>query len=172
MRDSDIGKMMAEEINLEPFVDAFPLITGRYIEIIGRGESPDFEALVDGDPIGIELTEIRYQAEVDDYVAEVYRLASKKAKSYHRHQRFSARPIMLLCYSDKIPFFDAQRELEASIYWEDFDQLGFTEIWLMDLADAYFGARDPRRPADLFCLTPKKWRGFHRFGSWGRKPYG
>jgi hypothetical protein len=33
LRDRDIGKLMVEEMNLEPFVEAFSLFTGRSIEI-------------------------------------------------------------------------------------------------------------------------------------------
>lgn len=167
-----MGKLMVEEMHLESFVEAFPLVTGRTLEITDRGESPDFEALIDGEPIGIELTEIRDHDAAGDYLAEVYRIASKKSASYAQHGYFDARPIILLCHSDELPLYDAQRQLAALAHWEDFDQLGFAEIWLMDLGDAYYSAQDPRRPADLFALAPEPWRGFHRYGSYGRKPYG
>ncbi len=172
MRDRDIGKLMAEEMNLEPFVEAYPLITGRSIEITGRGESPDFESLIEGKPFGIELTEIHNCHDAGDYLAEVSQIASKKSVSYGRHGHFATRPIILVCHSEELPFYDVQWELEALAYWDDFDQLGFAEIWLMDLADTYYSAQDPRRPAYLFGLTPQSWRGFHRYGSYDRKPFG
>lgn len=172
MRDRDIGKLMVEEMNLEPFVESFPLITGRRVEITDRGESPDFEALIDGKRVGIELTEVRDHGDIGDFLSEVYRIASKKAASYRQHGHFDTRPIILVCHSDELPFYDVQQELESLAYWDDFDQLGFVEIWLMDLADAYYSAQDPRRPADLFGLTPEAWRGFHRYGGYDRKPFG
>jgi len=55
LRDIDIGKRISEEIALEPFIDVFPLITWRAIEIIGNSESPDFHALINGEPYGIEV---------------------------------------------------------------------------------------------------------------------
>lgn len=171
VRDTDIGKRMVEEMNLEAFVDSYPLVTGRSLEIIGGGEAPDFEALIDGVPMGLELTEIRDADDPDDYLAEVFRIADKKASSYRRHGSFASRPIMLVCHSDGLPFFDFQDAMSHT-YWEDFDLLGFAEIWLMDLSAAYYSAQDPRRPADLFGLTPKQWRGFHRIGMKDRKPFG
>lgn len=171
MRDTDIGKLELEQMNLEPFLDAFPLITGRNLEIIDRSESPDFEAMIDGVAMGIELTEIRAD-DPDDYLSEVFRLADKKATSYRRAGVFEARPVMLLCHSGAMPFFDVRREMERQAFWEDYEQLGFAEIWLMDLSDAYYSAQDPRRPADLFGLAPEDWRGFHRAGMGDRKPYG
>ena len=172
MRDIDSGKLAIEEMNLEPFLDCFPVITSRTAELVGRGESPDFEALVDGRPMGIELTEIRDCAEPSDYLAEVYRIAAKKAASFHTYARLATRPIMLLCHSDELPFYDFRSEMERLAFWDDFDPLGFAEIWLMDLSERYFSARDPRRPADLFGLVPARWRGFHRCGGHGRKPFG
>jgi hypothetical protein len=71
-----------------------------------------------------------------------------------------------------MPFYDVRHQLESSMNWEDFDGLGFSEIWLMDLADAYYSAQDPRRPADLFSLKPLAWLGFHRYGYHDRKPFG
>lgn len=44
---------------MESFVSSFPRVTGRLVEVIGQGESPDFVALVEGVETGIELTEIR-----------------------------------------------------------------------------------------------------------------
>lgn len=172
MRDIDIGKRMVEEMNLEPFLNAYPDVTGCSVEVAGKSESPDFEVLIDERPTGLELTEIRSCEDAYEYVDEVYRLASKKAKSYRSNGIFDERPVILLCYSDCFAFFDHQDEFSHAVVWDDFDSLGFSEIWLMDLSDTYFSSLDPRRPADLFGLAPEKWRGFHRIGFWDRKPYG
>jgi hypothetical protein len=80
---------MVEEINLEPFVDLFPLITSRRIEITGRAESPDFEGMADGKSFGVELTEIRDHEYTDEYLAEVFRIAAKKSASYSKHGDFN-----------------------------------------------------------------------------------
>jgi len=172
MRDTDIGKRISEETALEPFFESFPLITGRTIEIVGNGESPDFEIKIDDAPFGLEVTEIRDYDEENDYLVEVYRIAERKDKSYKRRKIFEKYSIVLLCFSDCFPFFDARRALERAVFWSDFDALSFSEIWLMDLADEYYSARDPRRPADLFGLKPERWRGYHRFDFGDRKPFG
>lgn len=99
MRDIDIGKREAERMALEPFGDAFPLLTGRSLEVLSQGESPDFEALVEGAPMGMELSEIRRMANGFDYMDEVTRLVARKGESYTRRGCFIPRPIMLVCYS-------------------------------------------------------------------------
>jgi hypothetical protein len=58
-RDVDYGKKLVEQMIMESFVSSFPRVTGRLVEVIGQGESPDFVALVEGVETGIELTEIR-----------------------------------------------------------------------------------------------------------------
>jgi hypothetical protein len=172
MRDTDIGKWISEETALEPFSESFPLITGRTIEVMEKSESPDFKIKIDDAPFGLEVTEIRDCDEENDYLSEVYRIAARKDKSYRSRKIFENYPIVLLCYSDCFPFFDARRALERAAFWSVFDALSFSEIWLMDLADEYYSARDPRRPADLFGLKPEHWRGYHRFDFGDRKPFG
>ena len=157
---------------LDAFVDSYHLITGRAISEIESSESPDFLARIDGRRGGIEVTELRLNAETDsyDYVEEAWRLAEKKHVSYTRHGRFSI-PIMLVLFANRPPLYEFQTGI-AEMPLADFDDLGFSEIWFADLSEEYFSHTDPRRPADLFGVTPKRWRGFHRYGDWGRKPYG
>lgn len=171
MGDREAGKKMVEDIHLASFVEALPLVTCRSITITDSGESPDFEALIDGEPTGVELTEIR-KVSAEDYLHEVYRIASKKSVSYAQSGHFVGRPIILVCHSDTLPFYDLRGQLEALACWNDFSGLDFAEIWLMDLSEAYYSAWDPRRPADLFGLKPEVWRGFQRYGNHNRKPFG
>src|SRR5258708_40175073 len=96
MRDVDYGKKIAEEMTMESFLDAFPRVTGRSIEITDQGETPDFVALVDGRQTGIELTEIR-AGSPEDYVDEVGRLSLKKETTFEKMGGFT-RPTILLCY--------------------------------------------------------------------------
>jgi hypothetical protein len=169
MRDSDHGKQMAEEMMMEPFLDSYPRLTGRTVEIISQGESPDFLALIDGRETGIELTKIHAETP-DDYLDEVIRLALKKETSYDQRGVFS-RPTILLCYGDHPPIFDMLGFLDGSPSWADLTDSKFTEIWLMDLSDEYYSAQDPRKPADLYCLSPADLRGFYELPR-TRKPYG
>jgi hypothetical protein len=172
MNDWAQGKQMTEEVIFQTFEEAFEAATGREIECLSQGESPDFEVLLDKAPTGVELTEIRKAKDEEDLFFMAYGQAYKKHCSYSRRSLFSRRPIILVCYSYDPPYFDIKRELEDFFVPEDFEGLGFSEIWLMDLAAAYHGNRDWRRQPDFFCTKPKEWRGFHRIGHHDRKPYG
>ena len=74
-------------------------------------------------------------------------------------------------FAERPPLYEVENGI-ARMALEDFDTLGFAEVWFTDLSDEYFSARDPRKPADLFCVKPALFRGFHRFGDWDRKPFG
>lgn len=171
MNDHETGKLMVEEAIFEAIEVAFPQITGRELVEVTKSESPDFLVVFDDKSMGLEISEVRYCEDIDDYMEELWRLADQKNDSYERRDIFRI-PIILIFYSYKPPLFDFQRSIETLYDPDDFDQLGFEEVWIMDLSDAYFSYQDPRRPADMYCLKPGKWRGFHRISSHGRKPYG
>ena len=164
-----------KEIELElvnTFVDSYRLITGRSIVVTESSESPDFLAKINNDRCGIEATEIHMSCESDAYayVEEAWRIAEKKHMSYTKHERFTM-PIILVFFASQPPLSELHEEI-ADTCLEDFDDLGFSEMWFADLSNEYFSCRDLRRPADLFGVSPEEWRGFHRYGNWGRKPFG
>lgn len=165
-----IKKEIESEL-LDAFVDSYRLVTGKTVDQIESSESPDFLVNINGRPGGIEVTELHLDAVADPYayVEEAWRLAEKHI-SYTRHGRFSL-PIALVLFASRPPLCEFHEGI-AEMALEEFDELGFSEICFADLSDEYFSRRDPRRPADLFGVTPRKWRGFHRYGDWGRKPYG
>ncbi len=169
MRDRDRGRQMVEEMTMEPFLDSYPRLTGGTVEIISQGESPDFLALIDGREMGIELTQIHAETP-GEYLDEVVRFALKKEAIYDQRGVFS-RPTILVCYGAYPPIYDMRDFLDGSPSWFDLTDLKFAEIWLMDLSDEYYSAQDPRRPADLYCLSPADLRGFHELPR-TRKPYG
>lgn len=174
--DSEIGKRQIENMVLEKVLNSFPAITGRAVTEDWDGDasqfegSPDFIIGLDGRPFGIELTEIRGIDDPWDYVAEAYRLGSQKSDSYARRGIFRF-PIALIMHSNEPPLFDIRNAIVAATFQEDFEALGFNEVWAIDFSDAYYSPRDPRRPADMFCFKPREWFGFYRIGS-DRKPYG
>ncbi|MGF1611310.1 MAG: hypothetical protein ACFCUQ_18050 [Kiloniellales bacterium] len=172
MGQYDWVKKEIESELLDVFVDSYRLITGRTIKEIETSESPDFLAMIDGQRGGVEISELRVDAEPDPYayVGEAWRIAEKKHISYTKHGRFTI-PIILVLFAAQPPLYDFHEGI-ANLALEDFDGLGFSEVWFADLSDEYFSSRDPRRPADLYGVTPERWRGFHRYGDWGRKPYG
>jgi hypothetical protein len=85
MNDSDAGKRMVEEVVLHQILGAFLHITARqHTEERDNGGvqqvegSPDFIIGVDGQPSGIELTEVRAAQDTEEYLAEASRLAWQK----------------------------------------------------------------------------------------------
>jgi len=174
--DSEMGKREIEGMVLDQLLDSFSLITGRAVTEDWAGDasqvegSPDFIIRLDRQPFGIELTEIRGIDDPWDYVDEAYRLGSQKSDSYARRSNFRF-PIALILHSNEPPLFDIRNAIAAATFQDDFEGLGFNEIWAIDFSDSYYSPRDPRRPADMFCFKPREWFGFHRIGG-DRKPYG
>jgi hypothetical protein len=176
MSDRARGKKMIEEMVLEQLLDSFAIITER--DFTGDGAdgaqqvegSPDFIVGLNRQPFGIELAEIRGKTDAWDYVAEASRLAWQKHESYARRGLFKF-PIALVLHSAQPPLFDIRREL-ASLGQEEFEGTGFAEVWAVDFSDAYYSTGHPFRLADMFCLKPVTWFGFHRIGPGDRKPYG
>jgi hypothetical protein len=168
-RDVDYGKKLVEQMIMESFVGSFPRITGRLVEVIGQGESPDFVALVEGVETGIELTEIRADSG-ESYLDEVVRLTLNKEATFERNGVFR-RPTILLCHGDQPPIYDMRRFLDDVPSWRDLTETKFSEIWLMDLSDEYYSIRDPRKPADFYCLSPADMFGFYKCER-TRKPFG
>ncbi|MGP0002704.1 MAG: hypothetical protein ACLPKW_33910 [Acetobacteraceae bacterium] len=167
---------MIEEMVLEQLLGSFPIITGRAVTEEWNGDakqvegSPDFIVGIDGRPFGFELTEVRGDRDAWDYVAEAYRLASRKADSYARRGIFHF-PIALVMHSTEPPLFDIREPLKVATWQDDLEALGFSEIWAVDFSDAYYSPGHPFRRADMFCFKPSEWFGFYRIGA-DRKPYG
>lgn len=172
MGSTDWIKKEIEFELLDAFVESHTLITGRAFAEIKPGESPDFTTVMEGRPVGLEVSELWLSEETAgwDYVAEAWRIAEKKNASYRRHGCF-VMPIILMMFAQRPPLYELQHDI-ADYPLEEFDGLGFAEIWFADLSDKYYSVRDPRRPADLFGVSPPAYRGFHRYGDWNRKPYG
>jgi hypothetical protein len=156
-----LGLRESETIHADNFEAEFPVITGRTVEILSHGESPRI-ALIDGVETGIELTAI-HAGSADDIVCETIRLATQKHRSYERRGIFDARPIILLSHLDRPArdvegpaLYDVHDELEHLVAAGDFDDLGFSEIWVMDDGSKYTLRRDPRAPAGLLLLFPSR----------------
>jgi hypothetical protein len=56
--------------------------------------------------------------------------------------------------------YDVHEDLAEIVAPGDFDDSGFSEIWLMDYGPKYTSRRDPRAPADFFCFAPSDMVGF------------
>jgi hypothetical protein len=164
--DYALGRREAEASVADTFEAEFPVITGRAVQILSAGESPDRIALIDGVETGLELTAIK-AGSADHILAEILRLASQKHESYKRRGIFAVRPIILLGdldwpakHLEGPALYDVYEELSALINSDDFNGFGFGEIWLMDDGPKYTSRRDPRAPADFFCFAPAEKVGF------------
>jgi hypothetical protein len=164
--DDALGLRESEAAVADTFEAEFPVITRRPVEILSHGESPDRVALIEGIETGIELTAI-HAGSANGIVDELLRLARRKHESYQRRELFDARPIILLGHLDcprrdveGPALYDVHEELAEVLAPGDFDDFGFSEIWLMDFAPKYTSRRDPRAPADFFCFAPSSIVGF------------
>ena len=143
-----LGLREVETIHADTFEAEFPVVTGRPVEILSEGESPDRIALIAGVETGIELTAI-HAGSAGDIVAEMIRLATQKHQSYERRGIFYGRPITLLGHLDwpardveGPALYDVYEELEHPVAAGDFDDLGFFAAWQFPAVDRIF----------LFCL--------------------
>ncbi len=164
--DYALGRREAETSVADTFEAEFPVITGRPVQVLSAGESPDRIALINGIETGLELTSIK-AGTADHILAEMLRLASQKHESYERWGIFTVRPIILLGDLDwpakdmeGPALYDVYEELAALIDPADFNGFKFSEIWLMDDGPKYTSRRDPRAPADFFCFAPSEHIGF------------
>ena len=165
--DNALGLREVETSVAETFEAEFPVVTGRTVNMIeSAGDPPDRVALVDGNETGVELTAI-HAGSADEIVAEVLRLASQKHDKYERNGVFAKGPMILLGHLDwPAPdvegpaLYDVWEELTELTVPEDFDGLGFSEIWLMDDGPKYTSRLDRRAPADFFCFAPADKIGF------------
>jgi hypothetical protein len=175
--DKELGKREVETDTFEQVLDAFSDVIGWNVldEWEGDAEqvegSPDRIIGLDGRAFGIELAEIRDVEDAGSYIDEAYRIAAKKSESYSRRGLFRF-PIALIMYSYDPPLFDMRQHLAGMVFQEDFEGLGFAGMWAVDVSNAYYSGRDPRRPADLFCFKPTAQFGFYRGGALDRKPFG
>jgi len=161
-----LGRCEVETDVAHIFETEFPVVTGRKVEIVSEGESPDRVALIDSIETGVELTAIKADC-ADDILAEVFRLGSRKHESYERRGIFDIRPIILLGHLDwpagdveGPALYDVHEELSRLMPPSDFDKLRFSEVWLIDGDPKYTSRRDPRAPADFFCFAPGDKVGF------------
>jgi hypothetical protein len=174
-----LGLREVETAVADTFEAEFPIVTGRTVEILSAGESPDRIALVDGIETGIELTGI-HAGSADDIIGEIMRISDRKRESYSRRGVFATRPIILLGHlgwptdvkglvgvepADSV--FDLIRRIPPvpALYdlWEELTEItdpedfggGFSEIWLMDDGAKYTSRRDPAlRPISFASHRP------------------
>ena len=126
---------------------------------------------LDDRALGIELAEIRDVGDAWGYYEEASRLAWQKHESYSRRKLFKI-PMALILHSNNLALCEIELDLRAFDSYSEFERVGFTEVWAVDLSEIYYTPGHPFRRADMFCFKPAKLFGFRRVGEWGRKPFG
>ena len=179
--------MYSEEFLLGAFLSARKHVTGEELEVVRKGESPDFVVKRgSGSYAGVEITQVflnppdpkapgfGYDWDRDfDVFDEAWRLiAQKSEKMQHPGSGWSYRKqtILAACVVD-VPLYELRYGLDdGALPLKDCYLSGFREIWLCgvdgDDLDAYGG------DIQLYGLFPKKYRGFHERIYPFRKPYG
>jgi hypothetical protein len=173
--DSLLGRRESEASVADVFEAEFPIVMGRSVKIIERGESPDYVAMIDDIETGLELTAI-HAGDAETILDEINRISAKKGTSYRLRNLF-ARPIILLGDLDwpapdteGTSLFECHSDLTELIDANKFDSYGFSEVWLMDAGYKFSSRSDSRSPADFFCFAPANYFGFHQRER-KRRPY-
>ena len=178
-----MGKAMWEREEVGLFLDAQEHVTGRSLQLVGGGESPDFVVKrPTSSYAGLELTSVyrdpphEYVPRRDDWsagqdaVSEIWAMADAKAKKRQApHWRYRLQTILVLMLRD-VPLEEVAPFLDDAPS-DEFREYGFVEVWVADMTfdhlDRYGG------DIELYGILPKKWRGYHRVPGYpGRKPYG
>jgi hypothetical protein len=181
MSDQEYGKKLTEEMELEPFLVEYELVTGLTIDV-APAERPDFIGQrSDNTDIGIELAKVTTDpefrfcrqvlnrkehmdpADTAIYLQElIYRKDTKRASPGWALPDHTILVVQLMeSLLEEVTFFldeEVLAELNAT---------GFLEIWLAD-----YNSMEAYKTVQLFGIKPKKWQGIHSHSMTGTKPYG
>jgi hypothetical protein len=178
MTDNENGKKMAEEVELQQFLDAYRQVTGKRLSLVCAAESPDFIcAGSDGRRIGVELTKAngdqslaRWEKILDGspcfnpfHVLDCIYASVEIKKAKRTAWRFVGDTILVLQF-DYYPLSDVEDFLTPDLA-KDFAECGFSEIWIAD-----YTTLEAFDDIELFCLKPSQLWGLQnrQLG----KPYG
>jgi hypothetical protein len=181
MSDKELGKKLAEGMELDPFLDAYEWTTGTALSVLEASENSDFICVrANGEFIGVELTKVMRRGDIArwerilhhkgemtrfDMLMKIQALIEKKEEA--RSARYSYRvgqTILVLQLVDGS--LNGLMDLRAGLSI-DIENQGFAEIWLAD-----YSGIEPYGDIELFGLFPPKWRGYHQRSCPDRKPYG
>ena len=182
LSDQEYGKKLVEEIELEPFLKEYELVTGLALQHVDRAERPDFIAQrSDGTELGIELSKIMrdpqstFWARVlsgDEFADPVETAIYLQELIYRKDVKRSGsgwtlpdRTMLILQLMDSL--FDQVISFLDKQVIRELNETGFFEIWLADytILEA-FGT------IQLYGIKPERWQGLHDHSKRGNKPYG
>jgi len=178
--DQVIGKKMVEKEELDQFLEAYEYVTGQRLALVRSDEHPDFIcARADETLVGVELTRGEGDAKVMELIQEdqgepdfghyeldkVFLRIDEKERLRQGNLTLPSSSILVVQM-----FFHPCADIgsfSTPDLQQDFDQYGFTEIWLADYTTA-----EPYGGVELFGLKPAKWWGYHPREDFPGKPYG
>jgi len=182
MNDSELGKKMVEESELEPFLEEYEYVTGNRMKIVNRSERPDFHCrLEDRTDVGVELVKliqdpqtrlwreiIHYDSLMDTMDASIAiqeLIYKKEKKRKSQGWAFPSHTILVVQLIDAEA--DQLKDYFDDVVFEELCATGFMEIWLAD-----YTIIDPYSTVQLFGIKPDRWRGLHPHLWSGTKPWG
>ena len=177
MSDQELAKKFWEEVSLRYFLDAYANSTGKRLSHMCPSERPDFIGQrPDGSIVGLEMTKLmrdsafaRWTTHPEEYLDPHSAISCLRAiigsKEEKRCQPEWSHPDSAILV---IELMDCPlEEMRPFLDSEEFDSHGFAELWLADFTDI-----EAYSSVSLFCLYPRRWRGFHNRWNAGHKPYG
>jgi hypothetical protein len=181
MSDSDLGKKLIEEMDLEPFLDEYEHVTSTKMTIITPSERPDFICERKSRFVGVELVRVmedpaqrewriilgeHEQLEGSDAAMliqkAVYQKEEKRASTGWKYPDRTILVVQLIGGDGK----DAATYIDSELM-DEMSSTGFKEIWVADYSQI-----SPYGTVQLVGVKPKRWRGFHPHRFYGTKPYG
>jgi hypothetical protein len=178
---NDDGRKMVEREEAELFVAEYSRITGVELALVGAGERPDFVCEKWGRHFGLELVRAMQDPvqRHDEFLlggdghlhgldaallvqAAVHVKEQKRASAGWRYPNSTILVIQLIGSDgeEMIEYLGGQ-------LMDELARTGFREIWIAD-----YSTMEPYGEIQLIGVRPKRWRGLHRHGLYGTKPYG
>jgi hypothetical protein len=179
--DRDYGKKLAEEMDLEPFLDEYEHVTGIKLAGVAGSERPDFICQRGRRRVGLELVKamqdpvqrqweailgregLMHGLDAALLVQEIAFAKERKRASAGWQYAESTILVIQLIGSDG----EEMAEYLDDQLMDEMAETGFREIWIADHSQM-----DPYGTVQLIGVKPRRWRGPHPHRYSEMKPYG
>lgn len=181
MSERDYSKKLAEQMELEPFLDEYEWVTGAKLTEVCGSERPDFICRRTGCWTGLELVKamrdpvqrnweiiLGHDAHMHGLDAALLIQEASYAKERKRVSpgwQYPDRTILIIQLIGSNGDEVAQH-LDDSLM-DEMSETGFCEIWIAD-----YSPMEPYGTVQLIGIKPKRWRGPQPHRYFGTKPYG
>jgi hypothetical protein len=179
--EREFGKKIAEEMELDPFLDEYKHLTGVELRVVGKTERPDFVCMQGSHEVGLELVKAMRNPVTRDWerilgsdgeddpldaairVQEaVYTKETKRVKPDWSHPDATILVVQLIgADGDEVVNY-----LDDDLM-DEMSDTGFSEIWVAD-----YWPMETHGTVQLIGIKPEKWRGSHSHRFVDIKPYG